>query len=75
MFIPSYNTRMQIDIDLFYFLVFFQSMNAQLSADTTHFIAAPGCFVKGRIIAVDPGNTCADLLDYAKRTGSVGGEL
>ena len=46
-FIPAYNTRVQIDIDLLNLLIFLDTMNAKLSANTAHLIAAPRCFIEG----------------------------
>lgn len=61
MFIPSDDSRIQIDVDLLDLLILLKALNTQVTADSGLLVTAPRSLVKCRVITVDPGNTCADL--------------
>ena len=61
MFIPSDDARIQIDIDLFDFLIFFQAVNSKFSSDTAHLVATPRRFVEAWVVAVDPGDSGSEI--------------
>ncbi len=49
-------------------------MHPQFPADAAVFIAAPWRFVKGRIVAVNPGNSSADFLNDTHCAGHITGK-
>lgn len=70
-FVPTDDARIQVDVDLFDLLVFFQPVDTEFAVDSAHLVTAPRCFIEAWVIAVDPGDAGADFFDDAKCTRAI----
>lgn len=60
--IPARESGIEAVVDLLDFLIFLKTVYPEISADAGHFVSAPRTFHEARVVAVDPGDTCTDLL-------------